>query len=302
MKERCSSRHPAETVAGLKPERVDSSPVTGVSGRISEYLTCGNKHKKGKMLKYTINYDGIYGSFAGVHTEEKYASESLALPENVKEHCKKSRDHSSVYITDRGQSSTEAFREMSSTEDLRFVGRLMENRKLHIVKEFDLTFKRFRDGRLIQDAIVQLYGSEHVTTKNGNTVRKLVLREEKYRVIRFRAEGKKEDILLITNIFNLPAETVAHMYRRRWDIEVFFRFLKQELSFSHFISLNRNGIEVMLYMTLITAMLIMIYRKENGIGFRTAKRRILIELQELTLAAVAVISGGDPKRIDLWSP
>jgi hypothetical protein len=37
------------------------------------------------MLKYTINYDGMYGSFAKVHTEEKYAGESLALPENVKE-------------------------------------------------------------------------------------------------------------------------------------------------------------------------------------------------------------------------
>jgi hypothetical protein len=60
--------------------------------------------------------------------------------------------------------------------------------------------------------------------------------------------------------------------------------------------------EVMLYMTLITAMPIMIYRKENGIGFGTAKRRMPVELQELTLAAVAVISGGDPKRIDLRSP
>ncbi|MDR1103395.1 MAG: hypothetical protein LBL42_06515 [Tannerella sp.] len=46
----------------------------------------------------------------------------------------------------------------------------------------------------------------------------------------------------------------------------------------------------------------MIYRKENGIGFGTAKRRMPVELQELTLAAVAVISGGDPKRIDLRSP
>jgi hypothetical protein len=58
----------------------------------------------------------------------------------------------------------------------------------------------------------------------------------------------------------------------------------------------------MLYVTLITAMLIMIYRKENGIGFKTAKRRMLIELQDLTLVTIAVISGGDPKKIDLWSP
>jgi hypothetical protein len=40
MKERCSSRHPAETVAGLKLERVDLSPVTEASDRIAEYLTC----------------------------------------------------------------------------------------------------------------------------------------------------------------------------------------------------------------------------------------------------------------------
>jgi hypothetical protein len=86
------------------------------------------------MLKYTITYDGMYGTFSEVHAEERYAGESLALPENVKKHFKKSKDHSSVYVTDCGQSSTEAFREMSSTEGLRFVGRLMENRKLHMVR------------------------------------------------------------------------------------------------------------------------------------------------------------------------
>jgi hypothetical protein len=98
MKERCPSQHPAKRVAGLKLERADSSLVTEVSGRMAEYLTCGNRHKKGQMLKYTINYDGMYGSFAKVHMEEKYASESQALPENVKEHFKRSRNHASVYV------------------------------------------------------------------------------------------------------------------------------------------------------------------------------------------------------------
>ena len=41
--------------------------------------------------------------------------------------------------------------------------------------------------------------------------------------------------------------------------EVFFRFVKQELNARHLISINTNGIEVMLYMTLITAMLVLIY-------------------------------------------
>jgi hypothetical protein len=85
----------------------------------------------------------MYGSFAKTHSEEKYAGESLALPENVLEHFKKSKDHSNVYVFDRGQSSTKAFAEMQSNRGLLFVGRLEENRKLCVVKKFDLTFKQF---------------------------------------------------------------------------------------------------------------------------------------------------------------
>ena len=254
------------------------------------------------MLKYTINYDGMYGSCANVHREEKYASESLALPENVMSHFKQSTDHANVYIFDRGQSSAEAFSKMKFHNGLLFVGRLLENRKLHIVKDMDCTFKRFEQGMLKQDALVQLYKNETVTGKNGRPTRRQVLENEVFRIIRFRPPNGKEDIILITNILNFRAETIALMYRRRWDIEVFFRFLKQEVNFSHFISLNDNGIQVILYMTLIAAMLIMIYKTENELGFKRAKRRMEIELQELIIAIAVVQSGGDLKMVNLPAP
>jgi IS4 transposase len=92
------------------------------------------------------------------------------------------------------------------------------------------------------------------------------------------------------------------MYKRRRDIEVFFRFLKQELNFSHFLSLNENGIRVVLYMTVITAMPVMIYKRENRIGYETAVRRMRIELENLIMAIVAVESGGDVKKADLDDP
>ena len=92
------------------------------------------------------------------------------------------------------------------------------------------------------------------------------------------------------------------MYRRRWDIEVFFRFLKQELNFSHFLSLNDNGIQVILYMTLITAMLVMIYKKENEIGYKTAVRRMGIELESLVMAIIVIQSGGDLRKTELPDP
>jgi IS4 transposase len=78
----------------------------------------------------------------------------------------------------------------------------------------------------------------------------------------------------------LSAKEITDAYRRRWDIEVFFRFIKQELNVSHLISLNKNGIEVMLYMTLIVAMLILIYKHANNIGYKTAKRRFEMEIRK----------------------
>jgi hypothetical protein len=305
MYERYSALYPSEKLCGLTLQRVDSSLVSEMSNKLKEGLSWGNESKKGKMLKYTMNFDGMYGSFAKVHKEDKYANESIALPENVEDHFKIIKDHSNVYIIDRGLSSASSFDEMRSKKGLLFVGRLVENRKLHIIKEYDLTYRQFKCGVLKQDAIVQLYGYKHETSKTGKEVRKQFITKKKYRIIRFRPPGKKEDILLITNVFKMRAEIIALIYRRRWDIEVFFRFLKQEINFSHFLSLNQNGIEVILYMTLIVAMMIMIYKKENDIGFKTAKRRMLIEVQVMVMAITALLMGGneeDLERLGLSPP
>jgi IS4 transposase len=87
------------------------------------------------------------------------------------------------------------------------------------------------------------------------------------------------------------------MYRRRWDIEVFFRFIKQELSFKHFVSTSVNGIMIMLYVTLMLAMLVLMYKKANELGYKTAKRRFNMEVEEVYLALIIQLSGGDPSLV-----
>src|SRR5690606_35051308 len=101
-------------------------------------------------------------------------------------------------------------------------------------------------------------------------------------------------ILIINTI---SAQEITRFYRRRWDIEVFFRFIKQELHVSHLISMNKNGIEVMIYMTLIVAMLILIYKKANNIGYKTAKRRSKMEVRNLLIAMIVTFSGGNPDKL-----
>lgn len=77
----------------------------------------------------------------------------------------------------------------------------------------------------------------------------------------------ENEVFFITNDFDMTPQEIAFCYKKRWDIEVYFKFLKQNLNFSHFLSTNENGIKVILYMTIITSMLVMIYKKENELVF-----------------------------------
>ncbi len=154
------------------------------------------------------------------------------------------------------------------------------------------------ESMLIKDCKVQLYTGTPIKNKQGNQHYKEVLVETPLRLIIAQSKSEKnKQYWFLTNEFKLPAKEIAQAYRRRWDIEVFFRFLKQELHVSHLVSLNKNGIKVLLYMTLITAMLVLIYKKENNIGYKTAKRRFFMELRNLSIAMIVAQCGGNPQLL-----
>ena len=281
--DRFSALYSLKEIEGMSLQRVDSTLVREGSNLLKEGLSCGSKKEK-KMLKYTINYDGMFPSFFKLHREAVYCSEVVSLNENVFDHFQKTKDHSQVYLFDRGQCSAHCFKDMQEKDGLFFVGRLQKNRKLKIVKEHPIDKGSFSHGELILDATVNLHCIEK--DKENGKEKKYWMNQE-FRVIKFRPVNGMEDIILISNM-DWGAEQIATAYRRRWDIEVFFRFIKQELNFSHFFSLNDNGIEVTLYMTMIAAMLVMIYKKENELGYKAAVRRIRIELEEIVIELLRV--------------
>ena len=78
----------------------------------------------------------------------------------------------------------------------------------------------------------------------------------------------------------MSAEKVAETYKQRWYIETFFKFIKQELNFSHLINRTENGIESMLYLTMICALMLLVYKKENELtGYKFVKRRFMLETE-----------------------
>ena len=77
---------------------------------------------------------------------------------------------------------------------------------------------------------------------------------------------------------------LAELYRKRWDIEQFFKFIKQHLSYDHILSRTQNGIEVMIYMTLIASLLMIWYKKLAHIenGWPSVKRWLSYDTQTWT--------------------
>lgn len=273
--------------------RVDSTMVADTTGKI---LT-GFDNKSGKKTtKYSVSFDGILPCGIEVFNDTTYMSENVALPEAILNHVKKEPDHNNIYIIDRGLQSARIMKDFSKNK-IPFVARLKENRKYiekeNLIKdkqEFDL-----EESVLIKDAKVQLFTGMPILNKRGNKHYREELVETEFRLVIIKTKKDEKEYWLLTNDFNIEAKEVADFYRRRWDIEVFFRFIKQELNVSHFVSLNKNGMQVMIYVTMIVAMLILVYKKANNIGYKTAKRRFSMEIRNLTIALIVVQCGGDPK-------
>ena len=79
---------------------------------------------------------------------------------------------------------------------------------------------------------------------------------------------------------------------------MFFRFIKQQLNFSQLVNRNLNGVKVMIYMTLILASMIIIYKKKNNLkGFKIVKMKIAKELQNELIKEIVLLSGGDLSKI-----
>lgn len=272
--------------------RVDSTMVADTTGKI---LT-GFDNKSGKKTtKYSVSFDGILPCGIEVFNDTTYMSENVALPEAILNHVKKEPNHNNIYIIDRGLQSARIMKDFSKNK-IPFVARLKENRK-YIEKENLIDKQEFDldESVLIKDAKVQLFTGMPILNKRGNKHYREELVETEFRLVIIKTKKDEKEYWLLTNDFNIEAKEVADFYRRRWDIEVFFRFIKQELNVSHFVSLNKNGMQVMIYVTMIVAMLILVYKKANNIGYKTAKRRFSMEIRNLTIALIVIQCGGDPK-------
>lgn len=85
---------------------------------------------------------------------------------------------------------------------------------------------------------------------------------ERLRRVRVWDEVNQKSLVLLTNHFALPAQSVAELYRRRWQIELFFKWIKQHLSVRGFLGHTPNAVQCQLWSAICVYLLVAILKKE----------------------------------------
>jgi hypothetical protein len=96
--------------------------------------------------------------------------------------------------------------------------------------------------------------------------------------------GKR--LVFLTNNFTLPALTIAEIYKKRWAVELFFRWIKQHLRVKAFYGTSENAVKTQIWIAVSTYVLVAIVRKRVGIEGSLYQ---ILQILSLTLFEITLI-------------
>jgi hypothetical protein len=182
-------------------------------------------------LHLLLDHDGYLPVFAHV-TEGAAADVSVAqqlvLPPG------------SIVALDRGYNDYRLF-EAWSEQKVGFVTRLKSNAEYFVTQ----TRTKADAGLIRADELI-----EFQCLTAGRTIWKT------YRRIELWLEDKQETLVLLTNLLDLSASTIAAIYKERWQIELFFKALKQNLRIKTFVGTSANAVHIQIWTALIAILLL----------------------------------------------
>lgn len=259
----------------------DSTMVAISSKLLKDGMKLNKKGDK-KYVKFSMAFSNV-PIHSKIFTEQQFLSEEFALKELIKE-CPLSANN--ILVFDRGLQARATFEDFNN-ENLTFVTRLNNYARFEIKNKLEIAKKETDRLFLEQDLEVILMDKRSKKTKG---FLRLIIAKEK---------ENGEVFYFLTNSESLTTKEVVDIYKQRWEIEVFFKFIKQNLNFSHLLSRNENGVKVIMYMTLITSILLIVYKKLNELkGYKIPKLKFAQELEVLIIKDIVEKCGGNPEKVN----
>ena len=112
------------------------------------------------------------------------------------------------------------------------------------------------------DKSVGLRSDQEILLFSKNTKSKY---PKRLRRISFRDETQYRTLVFLTNNFLLPADTIAALYKARWEIELFFKWIKQNLKVKSFYGTSPNAVKIQIWVAMIVYLILAIIKERYGL-------------------------------------
>lgn len=205
-------------------------------------------------LHLLLDHDGYLPSFAVV-TEGKHSEVEVARGIRL--------EAGTILVIDRGYNDFAWFAEMTR-DGVFFVTRMKTNTVYSVVEECEVP----QNGNVLRDQIISLPG----LSKAGEEA---VL----FRRIEYWNKDKQEILVFFSNLLHLAASTIASIYKERWQVELFFKALKQNLKVKTFLGTSANAVKTQIWTALIAMLILKYLQMKSTFGWSLSNLAALLRQQ-----------------------
>ena len=239
------SRIPGFTASKGVLTAVDGTLIEAVAG-----MAWATWRSDRNGVKVHTQFEILKGIPADMVVTDANGNEKTVLSDNLQPNR--------IYVMDRGYAKYTLLQDILNIRSS-FVCRIRDNAVWREIQDRPVSEKALAEG-VVFDKTVTL-GSQSAESPR-TPVRLIAVKcnpnTKRHHTVRGGPQ-QGELLLIVTDRFDLEAETIATIYKYRWTIEIFFRFFKHVLGCRHLLSQNKNGIELQVYAAIIACMLISLW-------------------------------------------
>ena len=212
------------------------------------------KRAKGAVkLHMVLDHDGYLPHYA-VLTDGKTSDITAAK--------KMSFVPGTMLVFDRGYTDYEWWLSLTR-QKIRFVTRLKDCADYGIVEQREV----LANGNIIRDEVILL-------TSQQETGKEAFLRR-----VEIWIEERQETMVFVTNHLQLAASTIAGIYKERWQIELFFKAIKQSLKIKTFVGTSENAVQTQIWTALIAILVVKYLLLRSTFGWSLSNLIALLRQQ-----------------------
>jgi hypothetical protein len=233
--------------------------------------------------------------FRGTPIDAEITNGSNGGKANEKASLRRLLQSDRLYVVDRGYEQFSLFNAIVKKKSS-YVCRVREDHVFEASETRELS-KAARAAGVTEDAVGRLGSPKSVRIEHpDHVVRRVVFEVDvaprKKKTAKKGAKKKpppptKQTIVVVTNLLDVPVETIATLYRHRWKIELFFRWLKCTVGLSHLFSRSPEGLRIQVYCALIACLLVHLVagRKPTELTFSAVSLYVQGWMNEAELVA-----------------